>query len=93
MNLHYSFLAGQVQTIYCQLCSLDKQVLHMGSEGDFGWIIHDNFEHGQLGHCCTYGNPPLVSGATSKILEFEVYRLQSIYLALHRRLSSICHCR
>jgi len=58
---------------YCQLCSLDKQVLCMGGEGGFGWTVQDNFERGQSGRCRTYGNPPF------KITDFEVYDLQSIF--------------
>lgn len=61
---------------YCQICDTDRQILCMGGEGDFGWIVKENFERGQTGHCRTYNNPPLCHTWTFDIADFEVYGLQ-----------------
>lgn len=64
---------------YCQICDTYRQVVCMGGEGDFGWIIRENFARGQSGRCRTYKNPPLVPGGLFEIADVEVYGLQSIF--------------
>jgi hypothetical protein len=55
-----SFFPWSGSNDYCQICDVEKGVLCMGGEGDFGWIVRDNFERGRTGPCRTYANPPLV---------------------------------
>jgi len=61
---------------YCQICDIEKQVLCMGGEGDFGWIVKENFEQGQTGHCQTFDNPPLAPAAFFRVADLEVYGLK-----------------
>jgi hypothetical protein len=66
---------------YCQICDVDKQILCMGGEGDFGWIVKDNFDVGQTGRSLTYENPPLCPTwpPIFEIADFEVYGLQPLW--------------
>ena len=62
---------------YCQICDVDRSILCMGGEGDFGWIVSDNFTVGRTGPCATYDNPPLIDDTTFRIADFEIYTLIS----------------
>jgi hypothetical protein len=62
---------------YCQICDVDRSILCMGGDGEFGWIVSDNFTIGQTGPCSTYNNPPLIDQATFHIADFEIYVLTS----------------
>jgi hypothetical protein len=75
------FYAWTGSNDYCQICDVDKQVLCMGGEGDFGWIVKDNFDVGQTGRCLTYENPPLCPTwpPIFEIADFEVYGLQPLW--------------
>jgi TLD len=65
------------QNDYCQICDADRSVLCMGGDGEFGWIVSDNFTTGQTGFCSTYNNPPLVHPSTFQVADFEIYVLAS----------------
>lgn len=60
---------------YCQICDADRQIMCMGGQGDFGWLVKDNFEVGQTGCSMTYGNPPLVPTGFFEVADLEVYGL------------------
>jgi hypothetical protein len=62
---------------YCQICDADRSILCMGGDGDFGWIVSDNFTVGQTGFCSTYNNPPLVHASAFQVADFEIYVLAS----------------
>jgi TLD len=65
------------QNDYCQICDADRSILCMGGDGEFGWIVSDNFTIGQTGFCSTYSNPPLVHPSTFYVADFEIYVLAS----------------
>lgn len=65
------------QNDYCQICDADRSFLCMGGDGEFGWIVSDNFTTGQSGFCSTYNNPPLIHPSTFQVADFEIYALSS----------------
>jgi TLD len=60
---------------YCQICDNENQILAMGGEGDFGFVVRDCFLRGETGPCRTFGNPPLVPGfgGLFEIAALEIY--------------------
>ena len=58
----------------------------MGGEGDFGWIVQDNFSRGQTGPCRTFANPPLLPPAERvfQVADLEIYGLQPLFYASSR---------
>ena len=67
---------------YCQICDFDLGRLAMGGDGNFGFIIEDNFSQGETGSCLTFGNPPLCPGGSFTILSFEVYGLLPTFASI-----------